>query len=85
MCLAQGLQRSDAGEARNRRPLGLESSTEPLRSLIKHNYLRDGSLRNKKNNFQLQTLIWGPGAYSKSLFLFFNPNIFCVYSKEQSY
>ena len=35
MCLAQGPQRSDAGEARTRR-LGLESSTlqfEPLRSL----------------------------------------------------
>ena len=29
MCLAQGPQRSDAGEAR---PLGLESSTEPLPS-----------------------------------------------------
>ena len=29
MCLAQGPQRSDAGEA-----LGLESSTLPLRSLI---------------------------------------------------
>ena len=32
-CLAQGPQRSDAGEARTRGPIGLESSTLPLRSL----------------------------------------------------
>ena len=25
------------------------------------------SLRNKKNNFQLRTLIWGPGAYGISV------------------
>ena len=30
MCLAQGPQRSDAGEAPTPRPLGLESSTLPL-------------------------------------------------------
>ena len=33
MCLAKGPQRSDAGEARTRGPIGLESSTLPLRSL----------------------------------------------------
>ena len=30
MCLAQGPRQSDAGEARTRRPFGLESSTLPL-------------------------------------------------------
>ena len=37
MCLAQGPQRSDAGEARTRGPLSRvkHSTTEPLRSLVK--------------------------------------------------
>ena len=71
MCLAQGPQRSDAGEARTRSPLVKHSTTEPMCSL---QWVKYGNVT------EVRPLV--KSVYQKFNFLFSHQNKCCGYSKE---